>query len=139
MKVTQKHKSQNQPSHFVLIHAEQNGVLVANRWNFSFGNGNEHTSGPINDWGVVMPKNWKLHTLTAGMRLTNTAATGIRLTVNGVDTNAIVTIPGSQTKFVQDFSNQTYQGSAGDTINFRTVVAGGGNDVVIAGLFEIFI
>lgn len=123
-------------STFVFIWGEQNGAIVSNRWNYSFGNGNEHNGNNINDWGLVMPLDWKLHSMTIGMRLTNTAATSVRLTVNGTDTSNIITVPGSQTKGVQQFS---YSGVAGDTVNFRTVVPGGGNDVVVSALVELFL
>lgn len=127
------------PNPFALICAEQNGALVTNRYNFSFGNGNEHNGFGINDWGVVIPKKWKLHSLTIGMRLTNTAPTAVRLTVNGIDTNAIVTAPGSTTKGIQDFTNSNYTGNIGDTLNFRTVSVGGGNDVVVSAFIELTI
>lgn len=118
---------------YVAVWAEQNGTLAGGRWNYSFGNGNEHVGAGINDWGYVAHLEWELVSLSVGMRATNTAATVIRVTVNGATTPAIVTVPGSQTKVVQTVA---LSGVAGDTLNFQTVTPGGGNDVVVSALIR---
>ena len=116
--------------HLINLWGEQNGTLVGGRWDFSFGNGNEHNGAGINDWGYVMPVDYQIIGWSIGMRGTNTADTVIDVTVNGANLNLNLTVPGSQTKAF-DQTGVIYTGVAGDTINFRTVAAGGGNDVVV--------
>lgn len=113
----------------VTIWAEQNGNIVTNRWNFSWGNGNEHNGANINDWGWVAPYDGVIDVMTIGMRLSNTADTTIAVTINGVASAAQATIVGAQTKVRVKFTNPvSFQ--AGDTLNFQTISVGGGNDVV---------
>lgn len=116
--------------HLVTIWAEQNGAIVTNRWNYSWGNGNEHNGDNINDWGWVAPYDGVIDVMTIGMRSTNTADTTIVVTINGVDSAAQSTIVGVQTKIRNKLSTQVAF-NAGDTLNFRTLAVGGGNDVVV--------
>lgn len=117
---------------YVTVWAEQNGAIVTNRWNFSFGNGNEANgngvAGQPVDWGYVTHFDWELVSMSIGSRLTNTTETEVELTVNGATIGQSVVIPSSQTKAVNN--DVTYSGIAGDTLNFRTLQVGGGNDVV---------
>lgn len=117
--------------HLSVIWAEQNGAITTNRWNYSWGNGNEHNGNNINDWGYVSPYDGVIDVLTIGMRLTNTANTTIVVTINGVDSAAQATIIGAQTKIRYKLPTQI-SFNAGDTLNFRTLAVGGGNDVVVS-------
>ena len=118
----------NQELGFTVM-AEQNGTLVGGRYNFSFGNGNEWDGAGINDWGYVVPVDYRIIGWSIGMRLTNTADTVVDLVVNGVSQGLNLTVPGSTTKNFQQAL--IYTGVAGDTINFQTIAPGGGNDVVV--------
>lgn len=114
----------------VTIWAEQNGSIVPNRWDYSWGNGNEHNGNNINDWGWVAPYDGVIDVMTIGMRSSNTQDTTVVVTINGVNSAAQSTITGSATK-VRNKLNTQVAFSAGDTLNFRTLAAGGGNDVVV--------
>lgn len=120
------------PMHLVTIWAEQNGAVVNGRWNYSWGNGNEHTGAGINDWGWVAPYDGTIEVLTIGMRLTNVANTTAVVTINGVDAAAaIIAASGSTTKARLKLTTPVAF-NAGDTLNFRTLSTGGGDDVVVA-------
>lgn len=116
--------------HLVTIWGEQNGNIVTGRWNYSWGNGNEHNGANIRDWGWVAPYDGVIDVMTIGMRTTNTANTTIVVTINGVDSLAQATIIGAQTKIRHKLPTQI-PFNAGDTLNFRTLAVGGGNDVVV--------
>lgn len=118
----------------VTIWAEQNGALVNNRWNFSWGNGNEHTGTGINDWGYIMHYPWELVSLSIGGRITNTAVTEVEITVNGASVGQSITSPGGTTRAVDN--TLSYVGLAGDAINFRTLQVGGANDVVVSAVIK---
>ena len=120
---------------YVTIWAEQNGAISTNNWNYSWGNGNEQagTGDPI-DWGYVTHYPYEIVSLTIGSRLSNTADTEAEITVNGQTVGQSVIIAGTSTKAVNN--NITYSGSAGDTLNFRTLQVGGGNDVVVSALIK---
>ena len=123
---------------YVTVWAEQNGNIVTNRWNYSFGNGNEAngngTAGQPGDWGYVTHFPWELVSMSLGSRTTNTADTETELTVNGATVGQSVLIPGSQTKAVDN--TVTHAGPAGDVLNFRTLQVGGGNDVVVSCIIK---
>lgn len=114
---------------YVTVWAEQNGSLTVGRFNFSFGNGNEHAN-PINigEWGYVTHYPYEIVSMSIGMRLTNTADTAIQVTQNGLSSGLVLTVPGGQLKAIS--GPVSVSGSAGDTLNFQTVLNGGGNDVV---------
>lgn len=115
---------------FDSVWAEQNGAIVTDRWNFSFGNGNESTAtaDPV-DWGFVTHLDYDIVSMSVGSRLTNTAETEIEFTVNTLSVGESIIIPGNQTKATRELT-PFYNGSKGDTLNFRTLQVGGGNDVV---------
>lgn len=113
---------------YVTLWAEDNGTLVVNRWDYSFGNGNEHGGGSIGEWGYVTHFDYEVISMSVGMRLTNTAATEVGITVNGANSGVSLVVPGNTLKAVDNSLSLT--GSAGDTLNFRTLQNGGGNDVV---------
>lgn len=112
---------------YATVWAEDNGTLTNNRWDYSFGNGNEEATNPVN-WGYVAHYDYEIVSMSIGMRGTNTAATEVGVTVNGANVPVSAVVPGSQTKIVNNAVS--YSGSAGDTLNFRTLQNGGGNDVV---------
>lgn len=122
---------------YVTIWAADNGTITVGRWDYSWGNGNEHSGGNINDWGYVTHYPWELVSMSVGMRVTNTAATEVEMTVNGNSIGQSVTSLGSQTKAVNN--GVSYAGLTADTINFRTVQNGGGNDVVVSALIKFTI
>lgn len=117
---------------YVTVWAEQNGALGTNRWNFSFGNGNEATgngnAGQPGDWGYVAHFDWELVSMSVGSRTTNSADTEVEVTVNGASIGQSTVVPAPNTKAVNN--GVVYAGVAGDVINFRTLQVGGGNDVV---------
>ena len=130
---TPQAESNRMTTFYVTIWAEQNGAVVNDRWNYSFGNGNEHRGAGINDWGYVTHYPYEIVSMSIGMRTTNTADTTIVVTANGVATPAQLTIVGAQTKA---FGPVVHSGPAGDTLNFQTVENGGANDVVVSLLIK---
>lgn len=112
---------------YVTVWAEDNGTIVVDRWDYSFGNGNEEATDPV-DWGYVTHFPYEIVSMTVGMRLTNTAATEVGVTVNGANIPVSCVVAGSTTKAVNNAVS--YSGPAGDSLNFRTLQNGGGNDVV---------
>lgn len=123
---------------YVTLWAEQNGGIVANRWNYSWGNGNEasglNAANEPGDWGYVTHYPWELVSMTMGSRVTNTAATEAEITVNGQTVGQSVTINGGLTKSVNNTVSTS--GIAGDVLNFRTLQVGGGNDVVVSAVLK---
>lgn len=132
--VAQLLASEGSDSFYVTLWAEQNGAIVNNRWNYSWGNGNEHTAGPIGDWGYVTHFPWELISMSVGSRLSNTADTEVEMTVDGVSIGQSVVSSGTTTKSVNN--NVNHVGFAGETINFRTLSVGGGNDVVVSAIIK---
>ena len=118
---------------YVTIWAEDNGTLTVGRWDYSFGNGNEQANNP-NDWGYVAHFPYEIVSISAGMRLTNTADTEVGVTVNGADVPVSVVVSGGTTKAVNN--GPVYSGNAGDVLNFKTLQNGGGNDVVVSLLIK---
>lgn len=123
---------------FPLFTVEQNGKLVGNRMNFSFGNGNEHSGLDAGGWGFIAPFDLSIKILTVGSRVA-ADSNGNEITVvlnenptkskSFVETDTKIGLAKGQRNLVKDVDLFV---KSGTVINLLTTNPGGDDLVVTA-------
>lgn len=128
--------SEGQKVTFPLFTAEQNGKLVGDRMNFSFGNGNEHTGIDAGGWGFTAPFDLNIKKLTMGSRVAaDSNGNEVTVVLNENPTKSKAFVKTDVTIGLEEGQRSTVKDvdlfvKSGTVINLLTTNPGG-DDVVI--------